>query len=389
MVIFLVFLINLIINTKQIRICKVLDNTTTNYPIKTLNMEHTIKKILIYFKFLLKELISPLNYFMALLIGVVINFFQGIGIFSSLIPFIVPIIVQSISKASVKFGNRNLNLLVRLPMEKKDPAFVINTNGEIVVSEGETKELFSKNKINNFQDLFENQQIIDIKRMINESCKTKNHVSEEWFSPRTEKWYSINMKADDLSDNVLVWLDDISLRKKLDERLNKVRNFSTQMMLSIDEQLKESDSYDRLAQFVLEQGYKGVFITSKEKDGNLKGFVYKTFEGQASKSNEIVIPKESEAPIWKSRRSLGIVTDTISNYSDSEKFYQNNLFDSRVLEFLDFKIGNFINYHEENISVITFNKHNEITQHDLTLMEGIVNSAFTINYLVNIINNCK
>jgi hypothetical protein len=188
---------------------------------------------------------------------------------------------------------------------------------------------------------------------------------------------------------VLVWLDDISLRKKLDERLNKVRNFSTQMMLSIDEQLKTSDSYDRLAQFVLDQEYKGVFITSKEKDGNLKGFVYKTLNGRINKSTEIVIPKDSEAPIWKSRRSLGIVTDDNKNYNDLDVFYQQNRFDPRVLEFLDFKIENFINYHEEDISVITFNKHSEITQHDLTLMEGIVNSAFTINYLVNIIKDCK
>jgi hypothetical protein len=326
---------------------------------------------------------------MAFLIGVVINFFQGIGIFSSLVPFIVPIIVQSISKASVKFGNRNLNLLVRLPMEKKDPAFVINTSGEIVASEGKTKDFFYKNGIKNFQDLFENQQVKIIKNLIKETCSTSKHASKEWFSPRAEKWYSINMKADEFSDNVLVWLDDISLRKKLDERLNKVRNFSTQMMLSIDEQLKTSDSYDRLAQFVLDQGYKGVFITSKEKNGNLKGFVYKTVNGGINKSNEIIISKDSEAPIWKSRRSLGIITDNIKNYNDPELFYQNNRFDPRVLEFFDFKAENFINYHEEDISVITFNKHSEITQHDLTLMQGIVNSAFTINYLVNIIKNCN
>ena len=144
-------------------------------------MEHAIKTMLIYFKFLFKELISPLNYFMAFLIGVVINFFQGIGIFSSLVPFIVPIIVQSISKASVKFGNRNLNLLVRLPMEKKDPAFVINTSGEVVAFEGKTKDLFSKYKIINFQDLFENQQVSDIKRVLNDSCSTKQHVSQEWY----------------------------------------------------------------------------------------------------------------------------------------------------------------------------------------------------------------
>jgi hypothetical protein len=326
---------------------------------------------------------------MAFLIGVVINFFQGIGIFSSLVPFIVPIIVQSISKASVKFGNRNLNLLVRLPMEKKDPAFVINTTGEIVASEGKTKDLFVKNSILNFQDLFENQQVSDIKGTISDSCKTKDHVSQEWYSPRIEKWYSINMKSDEFSDNVLVWLDDITLRKKLDERLNKVRNFSTQMMLSIDEQLKSTDSYDRLAQFVIDQGYQGIFIAGKEKDGNLKGYVYTTHEGITRKSGKIIISKESEAPIWKSRRSLGIITDTITKYDNAENFYQNNRFDPRVLDFLNFKVENFINYHEEDISVITFNKYSEITQHDLTLMEGIVNSAFTINYLVNIIKNCS
>lgn len=352
-------------------------------------MENSIKTILIFFKFLFKEFISPLNYFMAFLIGVVINYFQGIGIFSSMVPFIVPIIVQALSKASVKFGNRNLNLLVRLPIEKKDPAFVINTDGEIVVSEGKTKDLFAKNNVKNFQDLFENQQVKIIKNTINESCSTSMHTSVEWFSPRIEKWYSINMKADEFSNNILVWLDDISLQKKLDERLNKVRNFSTQMMLSIDEQLKSSDSYDRLAQFVLDQGYKGIFITNKEENGNLKGFVYKILDGQISKSEEIIISKDSDAPIWKSRHSLGIVTDNIKKYQESDIFYQNNHFDSRVLDFLEFKIENFINYHEEDISVITFNKYSEITQHDLTLMEGIVNSAFTINYLVSIIKNCK
>ncbi|MCK5168333.1 MAG: hypothetical protein KAQ75_00530, partial [Bacteroidales bacterium] len=252
-----------------------------------------------------------------------------------------------------------------------------------------TKDFFTKNNIKNFLDLFENQQVINIKSMINKSCETRKHISEEWYSPRAKKWYYINMKADEFSNNLLVWLDDITLRKNLDERLGKVRNFSTQMMLSIDEQVKSTDSYDRLAQFVLDQGYKGIFITNKENNGNLKGFVYKSLNGKMNKSKEILIPKDSDAPIWKSRHKLGIVTDTINNYNDSEVFYQNNRFDPGVLDFFDFKIGNFVNYHEEDISVITFNKYTEVTQHDLTIMEGIVNSAFTINYLVNIINNCK
>src|SRR6056297_3950224 len=119
-------------------------------------MEKTLRMGIIFFRLLGKEFISPLNYLMAFLIGITINFFQGLGVFYSAVPFIVPIIVQGISKASVKFGNKDLNLLVRLPMERKDPAFVMNTTGEIVASEGKTRDFLNKHSIVNFSDLFEN-----------------------------------------------------------------------------------------------------------------------------------------------------------------------------------------------------------------------------------------
>lgn len=348
-----------------------------------------MNNILIYLRLLAKELISPLNYVLALIIGVIINYFQGIGIFSSLVPFIVPIVVQSISKASVKFNNRHVNMLVRLPIEKKDPAFVINVKGNIIASEGKTKSVFNKHNIHTIFDLFENDKIDSIKIIINDCCKTNNHTSYELYSPSLNGWYTVNVKSDTQSNNILVWLTDISLRKKLDLNLQKIRNFNTQLMLSIDKQLKQNDTYDHLAKFILEQEYAGVFIVNKDLEGNLKGYVYKSASNNIKKSDEIIISKNTDAPIWKSRKDLGIVTDSISNYNDQNLFYTNNRFNPRVTEFLNFKILNFINYHEEDISVITFNKQSEVTQQDLTIMEGIVNSVFTINYLVNIIKNCK
>jgi hypothetical protein len=69
----------------------------------------------------------------------------------------VPIIVQSISKASVKFSNRHLSLLVRLPMERKDPAFVMNHAGEIIAYEGNKKKLIDKFSFNKNQDFFEDK----------------------------------------------------------------------------------------------------------------------------------------------------------------------------------------------------------------------------------------
>lgn len=352
-------------------------------------MEKADSLFVTYLKLLFKELITPLNYGIAFLIGVIINYFQGIGIFESFVPFIVPIIVQSISKASVKFSNRNINVLVRLPMERKDPAFVMNFNGKIIACEGNTKEILESASIKHFNDFFDKADKNFIHEMISISCTTRSHQYFELFSEKLDKWYTVNMKADSTSPNILVWLDDISLRKKLDEKLQSVKNFSTQMMLCLDELLENNTSFDRLAKYVLEEGYEGVFITTMNGNGDLCGHVYKAIEDNIVKSDRLVIPKDSEAPIWESRKHKGLITKSNENFESLSEFYSKYRFDKRVKEFLDFEISNFVNYHEENISFIVFNKSGEISKFDLTLMEAIVNSAFTINYLVSLIDKLK
>jgi len=351
-------------------------------------MERQLRTVFIYLRLLGKEFVSPLNYLMAFLIGIAINFFQGLGVFYSAVPFIVPIIVQGISKASVKFGNKDLNLLVRLPMERKDPAFVMNEKGTIIASEGNTKDFLEQYSIENFFDLFENQKVSSIKGLIYKTCYQEGHQSKEWYSPRIGRWFTLHMKADQLSNNILVWLNDITLQKNLIYKLSEVRNFITQMMLSVNEQVEQADSFDRMAKFVLEKGYQGVFITTKDKKDNLVGNVYKISKtGDIQKSEKIIIPKDSPAPIWDSRKNKGIVSDTRENYSDSAQFDSKHAFDERVNRFLNFRIDNFINYHEQNISFIIFNKKDKITNFDHTLMEALVNSAFTIHYLISLVKS--
>jgi hypothetical protein len=118
------------------------------------------------------------------------------------------------------------------------------------------------------------------------------------------------------------------------------------------------------------------------------GNVYK-IEGNSAieRSEQIVIPKDSPVPIWDSRKNKGIVSDTRENYSDPSEFDSKHAFDERVVNFLNFKIDNFINYHEQNISFIIFNKNEKITNFDHTLMEAMVNSAFTIHYLIKMIKS--
>ncbi len=344
---------------------------------------HKENVIITYLRLLGKEFLSPLNYFMAFLIGVVINFFQGIGVFSSIVPYLVPIIVQSLSKASVKFSNRNLNVLVRLPMERKDPAFVMGPEGEIIGSEGVTKKILEQNNISSFQDFFGGESLNQAGKMLHRACESLRQEQEEFFSNSLQKWYNINLKADTLSHNLLVWFDDITLRKKLDEKLRKVRNFSTGMMKSIDEQVMTNDSYDRLARFILDEGYKGVFITNINDQGNLEGHAYKGRGEGMQKSDKIRIDKNSNAPIWESRKQKGIVTASRAKFLHPAEFDETYLFDSNILQFMGFTIENFVNYHEENVSFIVFNKGAPITPYDTILMEAIVNSAFTMHYLIH------
>lgn len=352
-------------------------------------MEKKEFAVITYFKFLLKELVSPLNYLIAFIIGVVINFFQGLGIFESFVPFIVPIIVQSISKASVKFSNRNINVLVRLPMERKDPAFVMNYENKIIAYDGNTKNMLKSANINQFNDFFNESRTDFIKQIIVTTCESHKHESFEMYSEKLKKWFLVNMKEDATSPNILVWLDDISLRKKLNDKLQHIKNFSKQMMLGVKELLKNNTSYDRLAKFVLDEGYSGVFITNILDNGDLSGHVFKIENNSIIKSDKIIISKDSEAPIWESRKNKGIVTNTKRNFKSDEEFNNSYKFDKNVLKFLDFSIDNFVNYHEENISFIAFNKSNSITKYDLTVMEAVVTSAFTINYLISLFNQSK
>lgn len=165
---------------------------------------------MLYLKFVARELISPLNYLMAFMIGMVLNHFQGEGLFASFAPFLVPILVQSISKASVKYKNRGQALLVRLPMEKKDPAFVIDRNGKIVASEGNTRKFFADHEISRLQDLFEdNQELFD--RIQSFSC-ADDVYNEELYSSRAHKHYEVYIKADVMSNYLLVWLEEVTVR---------------------------------------------------------------------------------------------------------------------------------------------------------------------------------
>ena len=331
---------------------------------------------LLFLKLILKELLSFQNYVIAFVIGVVINYFQGIGVFNSVVPFIVPIVVQSISKASVKYGNRNLNLLVKLPRERTDPAFVMSGEGLILVCEGKTKELLTSQNVREFSDIFSNNSKEELDECIKRAEQKGDTIFEEIFSPRLGNWYQVYLKVDQPSGNILVWLQNITQRKELDEKLRGLRDFFTTLVTVIDYPEKGT-ALDQIAVQILNDGYETVFITTEEKGETLVGFAYKLIEGEMLRSELICEEPGGKSAVWASRRKNGLV---FRNYEDgAETEYR---FHSRLKGFINDPIKNFVNYHEENVSIIAVNKNTVIKKYDALFFESLVHSAFTLIYLL-------
>ncbi len=113
-----------------------------------------MKTSAIYLRYAGKELLSPINYLLAFIVGSIISFSQHNPLFISPIPFIVPLLVQAISKSTVKFQHRKKERLMQLPDKRTDPAFLMDKDGLILESTGLTYDLFKENNIKNIYKFF-------------------------------------------------------------------------------------------------------------------------------------------------------------------------------------------------------------------------------------------
>jgi serine phosphatase RsbU (regulator of sigma subunit) len=330
------------------------------------------KSTSVFLKLLGKELINPITYLVAFLIGATINVFQGNSIFFSAVPYVVPLFVQGLATASIKFKSRDMDILCQLPAERQDPAFVIDKDGRIVATAGNTRTLFKKNNIKKIHDLFGNPEakiILKATEEINEDWETE---PLELYSKITGKWYQTKTKIG-ASDHILIWLDEISSRKAMDVSLSAIREFSREIINSINEL----------------EDYQGVFITREDKEGNLSGYAFKGKPDGLVKSELIQIPENSSAPIWASRKAecdiYGCVASATKPQSMTQAaFEKEHLFNERVKAFLGFAITNYINYAEGDVSIIAFNKQDGIKKFDSDVINTVVNTARSVTHLIDL-----
>jgi serine phosphatase RsbU (regulator of sigma subunit) len=312
------------------------------------------KNTSVFLKFLGKELINPITYLIAFLIGATINALQGNGIFFSVVPYVVPLLVQGFAKASLKFKSKDIDILCQLPAERKDPAFVIDRQGCIIASEGNTKSFFKKNNITKIHDLFGDSDGKTILKAAEEFIADRESEPLELYSEIAGKWYQVQTKIG-AGDHILIWLDEISSRKAMDVSLSAIRGFSREVINSINELVIKNDIYDRLALLILREGYQAVFITREDKEGILCGYVFKGKADDLAKSELIQIPENSAAPIWESRKAACDIYGCVAS-----------------------------NYAEGDVSIIAFNKEGGIHKHDSSVINTVVNSARSITHLIDL-----
>ena len=347
-----------------------------------------LKSILLFLKFTGKELINPVTYLVAFLIGATINAAQGNSILFSAVPYVVPLFVQGFAKASLKFKNKDMDILCQLPAERKDPAFVIDREGGIIASEGSTKAFFKKHNIAKINDLFGNSAGNTILKSAEALVADRESEPLELYSELADKWYQVQTKIG-TGNHLLIWLDEISSRKAMDVSLSAIRGFSREVINSINELVIKNDIYDRLALLILREGYQAVFITREDKEGILSGYVFKGKADDLAKSELIRVPENSAAPIWESRKAACDIYGCVASANKpetmtQEAFESTHPFDERVKRFLGFAITNYINYAEGDVSIIAFNKEGGINKYDSSVINTVVNSARSITHLIDL-----
>src|SRR6056297_2084020 len=335
-------------------------------------------------KLVIAELKNPVIYISSLLVGLLISLLTGqFSVYS----FIVPFFVQMITRCVITLKNEKINFLLQLPAEKDDPVFIANKKMEIVLSTGKTERLFKEKKIKKLSDLIDTK---DIQNMLKkEDCDKNEYDMTDVYSKIMNKYYRVKMKhtlnsTGKNSDYCLVWFQDITMEKEFEERHNELLALSNDYLKSTTTSTYETEvNEERLAKFVLENGFEAVFVIEKKEEEKEKfnGKVYLYEEGLKT-SNTIDISSEADLPVLLSKGS-GVV----SAFSDEEypEFDKSFKFHEDVKAFIGKRIKNFITYHEMDLYVIAFNYEGQLTKYVKTFFKTYVNFYKVIKTLTELI----
>jgi HD-GYP domain-containing protein (c-di-GMP phosphodiesterase class II) len=351
---------------------------------KIQSLQHCGHLLWEYSFYIRQELRNPAIYLTSALIGLLAIWMMNAP---SIIPFLIPFIVQTAAHAILRFKNRDVDTLLLLPGQREDPTFIINLDGNIVVSAGKTEQLFKKISITNMIDLIGADAFDRLINQLDHSCIDPETRSIDIYSGRLENWYEIKFKpivscCGRLPEKLLIWFTKVTAQREAELRQRDLLHYTDSLISDIKTLARKKSTYDHLAAYIL-NNYEGVLITRNDPDGNLSGYMFKG-NGEVRRSEAIVIAGDSYAPVFLSRREATVISDDIRNYPSTSAFDKKYNFDERVQSFLDVPIRNFINYHAGDVSIIAFNSVRAINFQENIFIEILLNTTRAIVALADL-----
>lgn len=369
--------------------------------LKSYAVKKSVNNSLDYLKFFLAEYLIFINYLNALIIGLAVNSIMGQDFPGKTAPYIIPFLVQAVSKSMLKFKNRHMERLLQLPREREDPVFIMKENGDIILSAGLTGEKFKKNNISNISQIIGNEGFEYLSySFFDDERGNKQTRQIEIFSERFNCWYEIKIKCIfskllKYDKEYLIWFTDITELKNQSKRMSNMLTFSNDIITSLPIVLEKhlnDEIFPGLADSIFSTGFYAIFIATKDQEDKLKGIILKRNDDKTEKSDFVTIPGSS-LNSFVNRESSAVLSVDMSAYGSREEFEKENPFDEKIVTWLNRPIDNFIFNQSDNVFVVAFNKKDGISDNDRMLLEVIVNdlqsflalqeyiSSYFLNYL--------
>ncbi|MDT8446370.1 MAG: HD domain-containing protein [bacterium] len=336
----------------------------------------------LFLRYCLVEFANPRIMFSAFIIGASINWFGTGDPFATPMGFVIPFLVQAISRALVQVKNRFQSVLALLPMQRRDPAFVMGPQGEIILAMGKTQRYFEDHGVQSLYQYLGAQSRDQVQTYLQDS--TPEQAPLELYSAMSHRWYSIEMIKLEGAKAILVWMDDISPVKRLHERILSISSYSEQVLGQLEQFTSQADIYRRMAPFILGMGFQAAFIALRNKSGQWVGQASRYREGQLVYSQEIVLAPDSLAPILLSRRQGHLIEAQREEGTTQAEFEQVYPFHRDIKNFIGEPISRFMNYHEGPASIIAFNQQGSQHRDDGLFLHTLMNSSRMLFYLVDL-----
>ncbi|MEX2444202.1 MAG: hypothetical protein WD492_11380 [Alkalispirochaeta sp.] len=317
------------------------------------------------------EFASPINYVIAGLVGLIIQVGQGNAPWASLLPYLTPVVVQSFSKATVKYRDRYNRLLLQLPAERHDPALVVDRQGVIMAAAGRSKGIVERTGARRLHDLLLAPACPDIDRVL----AGASAESFTCFSDTLAGWFEVSAVPVHEGAWWLVWMQDVTTREQTRQRLTTIHDATERLVTRYDELTSVADLDAVTAEIGLSDGFRAVLIGRKSDTGDMRGHVFRREQGVVRSSEEITIPGGSDAAVFLSRREKTVVIRRRPEDQDASEFCATHGVNDRVADLVAEPIDTFVNYHRGRLSVVLFNRVGGVGDTERDVVETLLNTV--------------